>query len=278
MGTKIEAPKPRDYKQEMLDAMSAQESIQPRLLELERQYQPLYQKLQQDMMDRQMKYQLSSYESAIPEAARVSGLFSDAMAPVYSRMGEQAMSAYRTGLGSEVSGLYDTMLRSAQSDLSAGQSLTPEMQRQAQQSARAAMTARGLASGGQGVAAEVLNTYNMGIDRENRARQFAGSIYGTGQGNLQNAMSTYGNQMINQSAAYSPANLYGSAYGMSQGLGAQIFQPESQYNAQLVSANQQNQLQAQIANQQAKTGLTSGIMSMTGALGGGLLSNKNLFN
>jgi hypothetical protein len=48
MGSKkIKAPAPRDYRQEMMDAMSAQEAIQPRLLALEQQYTPLYQQLQQ---------------------------------------------------------------------------------------------------------------------------------------------------------------------------------------------------------------------------------------
>jgi hypothetical protein len=161
-------------------------------------------------------------------------------------------------------GLYDSLLSSASSDLSAGRGLTPEMNKQAQQAAREAMAARGL-SGNQAVAAEVLLNYGMGQDRQDRARQFAGNVYGFGQGNFQNAMATYGNQFLGQSAAYSPANLYNSAYGMSQGLGAQIFQPESQYNANLVTANQSNDLQARMATANNKS-------AMTGAVLGGVTS------
>ena len=260
--TRVEAPKPRDYKQEMLDAMAGQEAIQPRLLQLEAYYQPLYQKLQQDMMNRQMQYQLDSYGRIIPQAAALSGQFADAMAPIYGKMGEQSLTAYRQGLGSGTAGLYDTLLSQAQGDLAAGRELTPEMQKQSQQAAREAMAARGL-SGNQGIQAEVLNNYAYGTDRQNAARQFAGNVYGFGQGNFQNAMATYGQQLIGQSAAYSPANLYGSSYGMSQGLGSQIFQPESQYNANLVTANQSNDLQARMAT-------ASNRAAMTGSIFGGL--------
>jgi len=262
--TKVQAPKPRDYKQEMLDSMAGQEAIQPRLLALERQYQPLYQKMQQEMMDRQMEYQLDSYGKAIPKAAALSGQFADAMAPVYGKMGEQSLTAYRQGLGSGTAGLYDTLLGQAQGDLAAGRNLTPEMTRQANNAARQAMTARGL-SGNQGIQAEILNNYAYGTDRENASRQFAGNVYGMGQGNFQNAMATYGQQFLGQSAQYSPANLYNSAYGMSQGLGAQIFQPESQYNASLIGANQSNDLNARMATAANKSALT-------GALIGGVAS------
>ena len=262
--TKVEAPKPRDYKQEMLDAMAAQESIQPRLIQLERQYQPLYQKLQQDLMDRQMDYQLDSYGKAIPKAAALSGQFADAMAPIYGKMGEQSQMAYRQGMGSQTMGLYDTLLNQATGDLAAGRELTPEMNKMSQQAAREAMSARGL-SGNQAIMSEVLNNYSMGQDRQDRARQFAGNVYGFGQGNFQNAMAIYGNQLIGQSAQYSPAALYNSAYGMSQGLGAQIFQPESQYNANLVTANQSNEMQAKMATAANKAAITSAAI---GAVGG----------
>jgi hypothetical protein len=257
--TKVQAPKPRDYKQEMLDAMAGQEAIQPRLLQLERQYQPLYQRLQQEMMDRQMEYQLDSYGKAIPKAAALSGDFAKAMAPVYGEMGVMAQDAYRKGVGAPTMGLYDSLLSSASTDLSAGRGLTPEMNKQAQQAAREAMAARGL-TGNQGIMAEVLLNYGMGQDREDRARQFAGNVYGFGQGNFQNAMATYGQQFLGQSAAYTPANLYNSAYGMSQGLGSQIFQPESQYNANLVTANQSNEMQARMATASNKAAITGAII------------------
>lgn len=273
---KISAPAPRDYKQEMLDAMAGQEAIQPRLLQLERQYQPEYQKLQQEMMDRQMSYQLDSYGKAIPRSAELSGQFAQAMQPVYGQIGLAAQDAYRTGLGASTMGLYDKLNASANADLQSGRQLDPKQQQAAEQTARMAMAARGL-SGNQAVAQEVMNTYQMQNAREDRARQFAGQVYGIGQGNFQNAMATYGNSMLNQANAYSPANLYNSAYNMSQGLGAQIFNPESQYNANLVTANRKEAMDVKIANAQSKSALTSGLLGAAGAIGGAFLGNPALF-
>ena len=272
MGSKkIKAPPPRDYKQEMLDSMAGQEAIQPRLLALERQYQPQYQQLQQEMMDRQMQYQMDSYQKSIPQSAAISSQYATAMAPVYGQMGEQAMGAYRQGLGTEANSLYDTMMRGANEGLAAGRGLTPEMERESQQAARAAMAARGL-TGNQAVAQEVLGSYNMGQQREDRSRQYAGNMYGMAQNTFGAAMGTYGNQMIQQSAAYSPANLYGSAYGMSQGLGAQIFQPESQYNSALIGANRQEAMSVKMANQQASNAMSGSIIGGIATIGGAMIT------
>ena len=277
MGTKkISAPAPRDYKQELLDAMAGQEAIQPRLLELERQYQPQYQKLQQEMMDKQLQFQGESYGKFIPQAADLSSQYATAMSPVYGQIGEQSMQAYRQGVGADTMGLYDTMLSSAQSDLSAGRGLTPEMQKQAEQSARQAMAARGL-SGNQAVAQEVLNSYQLGGQREDRARQYAQGTYGLGVQNFQQAMATYGSQMLTQANAYSPANMYGTSYNMSQGLGAQIFQPESQYNSALIGANRQEAMSVKMANQQASNAFTNGLLGMGGAVVGGMATGGTGF-
>ena len=256
--------------------MAGQEAIQPRLLELERQYQPLYQKLQQEMMDRQMAFQMDSYGKAIPRSAELSGQYAQAMQPVFGQIGVSAQNAYRTGMGAPAMGLYDQLNASANTDLAAGRNLSPEQAQAAQQSARSAMAARGL-TGNQAVAQEVLNSYQMQDARENRARQFATGVYGIGQGNFQNAMATYGNSMLNQANAYSPANLYGNAYNMSQGLGAQIFNPESQYNSNLITANRKEAMDVQIANQQASNARTNGIIGAVGAIGGAMMGNPAMF-
>jgi len=277
MGSKkIKAPPPRDYKQEMLDAMAGQEAIQPRLLELERQYQPQYQKLQQEMMDNQLKFQAESYGKFIPQAAKLSSEYATAMSPVYGQIGEQSMQAYRQGMGAESMGLYDTMAQQAQEGLQAGSGLTAQMTQQSQQAARAAMAARGL-TGNQAVAQEVLGGYNMGMQREDRARQYAQGAYALGAQNFQQAIGTYGSQMLTQANAYSPANMYGSAYNMSQGLGAQIFQPESQYNSALIGANRQEAMSVKMANQQASNSFTNGLIGMGGAVLGGMAAGNSGF-
>lgn len=277
MGSKkISAPPPRDYAQEMKDAINAQIEIQPKLLASEREYQPQYQKLQQEMMDNQLKFQAESYGKFIPQAAELSSQYATAMSPVYGQIGEQAMGAYRQGVGAQAMGLYDTMNQQAMEGLQAGSGLTAQMTQQSQQAARAAMAARGL-TGNQAVAQEVLGGYNMGMQREDRARQYAGSMYQQGQQNFQQAMGTYGNQMLTQANAYSPANMYGTAYNMSQGLGAQIFQPESQYNSALIGANRQEAMSVKMANQQASNAFTNSLIGMGGAVVGGMATGGTGF-
>ncbi len=256
--------------------MSAQEAIQPRLLALEQQYTPEYLKLQEQGIG----YGTQAMGRLLGQAQGVSaGLQSDFLgmqAPLYGQVGQAAQTAYRQTLDPQAMGLYNSLMQSAQTDLSAGRNLTPQMQQLAQQTARQAMAARGL-SGNQAVAQEVLNSYQLQDAREARARQFAGSMYDAGTAQANTAMTMYGQPLMTQMAGYSPASLVQGGAGMYGSMGAKLFEPESQYNAALITANQQNQMQAQMANAQSRAGLMSGLMGMAGMMGGGLLSNPNLF-
>jgi hypothetical protein len=273
---KIQAPTPRSYLQEMQDAMSAQEAIQPRLLALERQYAPLYQQLQNENQIRGMQYMQDAYGQSIPRSAQLSQQYADAMQPAFAGIGTSARNAYNATLDPSVSGLMGALGTQATADLERGTALSPEEQQQSQQAARMAMAARGL-SGNQAVAQEVLNNYNLGQARQNQARQFAGSVYGMGQQSAQQAMSMYGNTMLNAAQNFSPASMYTNTANMNQGLGAQLFQPESQYNAGLITANRKEAMDVQIANQQSSNAMRSGLMSMVGSVAGAAMGNPALF-
>lgn len=271
MGSKkVKAPTPRDYKQEMMDAMSAQEAIQPRLLELERQYTPLYQQLQNENQMRGMQMMQDAYGASIPRSAELSQQYAEAMQPALAGIGTSARNAYNATLDPSVSGLMGTLGQQATADLARGTALSPEEQQQSQQAARMAMAARGL-SGNQAIAQEVLNNYNLGRARQDQARAFAGSVYGLGQQAAQQSMSMYGNTMLGAAQNFSPAAMYGTTANMQQGLGAQIFQPESQYNAQMITANRKEAMDAQIANAQSSNGLMSGVLGAVGTIGGAML-------
>ena len=259
-----------------MDAMSAQEAIQPRLLALERQYTPLYQQLQNENQVRGMQYMQDAYAQSIPRSAQLSQQYAEAMQPALAGIGTSARNAYNATLDPSVSGLMGTLGQQATADLERGTALSPEEQKQSEQAARMAMAARGL-SGNQAVAQEVLNNYNLGQARQNQARQFAGSVYGMGQQSAQQAMSMYGNTMLGAAQNFSPAAMYGTTANMNQGLGAQIFQPESQYNAQLITANRKEAMDAQIANAQSSNAMRSGLMGMVGAIGGAAMGNPALF-
>ncbi len=246
--------------------MNAQEAIQPRLLALERQYTPLYQQLQNESQIRGMQYMQDAYAQSIPRSAQLSQEYAEAMQPAFAGIGTSARNAYNATLDPSVSGLMATLGQQATADLARGTALSAEEQKQSQQAARLAMAARGL-SGNQAIAQEVLNDYNLGQARQNAARQFAGSVYGMGQGAAQQAMSMYGSSMIGAAQNFSPAAMYSNVANMNQGLGAQLFQPESQYNAQLITANRKEAMDAQIANAQSSSAKTSAGIGAVATIG-----------
>jgi len=236
----ISAPPPRSYLGEMQDALKSQSAIQGNLLSLENQYTPEYQKLQNQALTGQIQNLGQLYGNAGRYSQGLQTDYLGMQMPLYNQIGQQSIGAYQQGLGSQTMGLYDTMQLQAREGLDAGYGLTPEMQRQAQQSARAAMTARGLAGGNQGIAQEVLNSYALGQQRYQQSLANAQGAYNLGVGQFGQAMNTYGTPMMQQMQAYSPASLLGQSVAGYQSLGAKIFQPESQYNAGVYGANQSN--------------------------------------
>lgn len=277
MGSKkVSAPAPRSYLDELNSSLTGQEGVQDRVLSLERRFTPQWQDVQNENQLRGMGLLQGAYGQAIPLSAKLSQDYADAMRPVYAGIGASARTAYDATLDPSVSGLLSTLGKQAGDDLSRGTALSPEEQKQSEQAARLAMAARGL-TGNQAVAQEVLNNYNLGQARQNQARSFAGSVYGLGQNAALSSMNMYGTPMLNAAQNFSPTSLYGTTATLQQGLGPQLFQPESQYNAQLITANRKEQMDAQIANAQSRNAFTSGLMGMAGSLGGGFLGNAGLF-
>ena len=278
MGSKVKAPPPRSYLNEMQDTLKAQAGIQPQLLALERQYTPQWQQLQKENLLGGMNMMTDLYGQALPQSEKLSQQILGSQGKLYGDVGAMSRSAYEQTLDPTTAGLYSSLAGQAASGLASGRNLSDQEMRMAQGSARAAMASRGMQMGNQAIAAEVLNSYNLSNAREDRARQFAGQVYGIGQGNAQQAMSMYGQPLMTQLGAVSPTGLIGQSGQFNQGLGAKLFQPESQYNANLISANRQEEMQAKIANQQAQAGMISAGIGAIGMMGGGLLGNAGLFS
>ena len=272
MGSKVKAPAPRSYMDEMQSALNAQAGIQGNLINLERKYTPQWQQLQQENLMGAMGNINALYGSAIPQSEALQNQMLASQGRVYGGVGAQARNAYNATLDPTTAGLYSTMAGQAAQGLASGRNLSDQETRMAQGAARAAMAARGMQSGNQAIAAEVLNSYNLANAREDRARQFATNMYGIGAQNATQAMSMYGQPLMSQLGAVSATGLVGQAGGYNAGLGAKLFQPESQYNAALITANRQEQMQAQIANQQAQAGMISAGIGALGAVATGGLS------
>lgn len=266
-------PPPRSYLGEMREALSAQTQVLPQIMDAERAMQPAYRQLQEEALMGQMGSLERLYDAYRPMAARQSAANLTAMAPVYQQAAAGARDTYMAGMVPGQSGLLTTMMSQAQRDLDLGRRLDPEAQSYAEQAARRAMAARGL-TGNQAVQQEVLNTYQMGQAREDRARQYAGSVFGLGQGVTNMAAQTYGNTLL--SNVMSPSGMMGAAGTMMSAQGPQFAQAESQYLAGVKGQEYNTAAQANMAKAQALAGIGSGFMSMAGSLGGGALSNPNI--
>lgn len=269
MGSKVKTPPPRDYYGEMKGAMEAQYRLAPQMMEYERSLIPQWQALQREQMKGQADNLKTFYRDVMGDSANLmtqyGTTFSNAMAPI----AQGSRTAYESSLGGGAD-LQNMMRTQAMSDLSYGSGLTPEMQTQAEQMSRAASSARGLTNTNRGVANEVLTGYKLGQERQDRARTFANTVLGSDVTMAGNAYAQYGSPLIQSGlGALSPMGLATQAMTYNQNLGPTYLQPESQYSANLVSANQNMALQAAVANAQNKNAMITGAMSMFGNMGQG---------
>jgi len=261
----IKAPPSRSYYGEMQEALASQRRILPDIAAAEREAMPMYRQLQEKSLMGQLGTMENLYGRYAPAGAALSQQSLNAMAPAYQQAAGMARDTYLSGMTQGTQGLLSTMTSQAQNDLNAGRSLTPQMEAIAQQSARAAMAARGL-TGNQAVAQEVLNSYKIGNEREDRARLYAGSVYGLNANLSDRAAATYGAPIL--SNVMSPGSLMGAASGMVGAQGPQFVQPESQYMAGVMGQQYSTQAQVNIARAQAQAGLQSGILSGLGSIAG----------
>jgi hypothetical protein len=264
----ISAPNNRSYYGEMSGALDAQRAILPDIAGAEREAMPMYRQLQEESLMGQLGTMGNLYERYAPAGAAISQYNLAHMAPAYQQASGMARDTYMAGMAPGSAGLLSTAMGQAQRDLDAGASLTPQMQTIAQQSARAAMAARGL-TGNQAVGQEILNSYRLGTAREDRARQYAGSVYGLGAGIADRSAATYGAPIL--SNVMSPGSLLGASSGMVGAQGPQFVQPESQYMAGVMGQQYSTQAQVNIARAQAQAGLQSGILSGLGSVAGAYL-------
>lgn len=264
----IQAPPARSYYGEMEGALNAQRRILPGIADAEREAMPMYRQLQEESLMGQLGTMGNLYEKFAPAGAAISQYNLNNMAPAYQQAAGMARDTYMAGMAPGSSGLLSTSMSQAQRDLDAGVELTPQMQTLAQQSARAAMAARGL-TGGQAVGQEVLNSYRMGLAREDRSRQYAGGVYGLGAAVADRSAATYGAPVL--SNVMSPGSLLGAASGMVGAQGPQFVNPESQYMAGVMGQQYSTQAQVNIARAQAQAGLQSGILSGLGSIAGAYL-------
>jgi hypothetical protein len=159
--------------------------------------------------------------------------------------------------------LLEALNAEALANVKAGTGLNPAQERYALQVARRGMSERGLGMSNQGLIADVLGTYRLGIERQQTA--------------LQNANATLA---LNKSFTADPfqavlgrqGQAFGAAIGQQQfasgfagNIGPRLFTGESQYMADMQGSNQQTAAAYAAAQAQVKSGIMSGVSSLVGS-------------
>ena len=264
----VDAPAPRNYAQETADTLRTQLELAPERYAAEAQFAPRYQALQLDLLRQATPELLALYKEQIAptmgevEAAARSRSRAGDIADI-ARLGPQAREAMR-GAAPEQTQIADILAQNATSNLLAGSRLTPEQQRMAQQQARIASSARGMAQGPQAAFQEALRSQLMGAGVQQQRQQQA-------MGALQAGQNVYGD--VFQQVLGRPSQAFAGSQGFlgqAQGFNpGQLFNPESAYAQNLFAGNQQTQMAANAAGASATSGLIGAGLGALGSIGGG---------
>jgi hypothetical protein len=267
----VDAPAPRNYAQETADTLRTQLELAPQKYAAEAQFAPKYQALQLDLLRQATPELLKMYKEQIAptmgevEAAARSRSRAGDIADI-AMLGPQARAAIR-GAAPEQAQIADILAQNATSGLLAGSRLTPEQQRMAQQQARIASSARGMAQGPQATFNEALRSQLVGAGLQQQRQQQAMGALQAGQG-------VYGD--VFQQVLGRPSQAFAGSQGFlgqAQGFNpGQLFNPESAYAQNIYAGNQQTQMAANAAGASATSGLIGGGLGALGSIGGGLFS------
>ena len=270
---KTKVQRPPSYSQMMNYNLDAQSGIQNKLLGLESEYRPRYQTLQEQTLARQLYGGDGTY-GYIDQLTRAN----EALAGVQDKAARTYMGtlagltpmARSMMLTPQAAAMQQSLMSQAQAGIDAGTGLTAQDSRQAFQTANQAMAMRGM-SGRQAVAAGVLSNYGLGLQRQDRARQFAGNVISQDTALQSAAMQMAGGAMGQYNAG---GAFMGQANQMLGQYQPQIFQPESQMGAQAQGMQYQHNMGVAMAKQQSQANMLSSL----GALGSFAAMNPNLFS
>jgi len=269
----VDAPPPRNYAQETADTLRTQLELAPKKYAAEAEFAPKYQALNIDLLKKATPELLALYREQIAPtmgeveaAARARSRAGD-IADI-ARLGPQAREAIR-GASPEQARIADILAANATSNLLAGGQLTPEQQRMAQQQARIASTARGMAQGPQAAFQEALRSQMVGAGLQQQRQQQAIGALQAGQG-------VYGD--VFQQVLGRPSQAFAGSQGFlgqAQGFNpGQLFNPESAYAQNIYAGNQQAIGAANAAGASATGSLLGGLFSGLGAVGGGFAAGR----
>lgn len=174
--TKVRQPPPRDPSEEYRQTLDTQIEYAPKLLALERQYAPLYAQLEMDTLAQTMPQLTQLYAQYMPELAAAEAQNRRAMIEGDLQTIKDYSDDVRMAVDPQREQLLSALATRAEEDLALGSSISPEMQRDFEQSVRAGQAARGFGYGANDIAAEAAFTAGQRDAMRNQRSQFAANI------------------------------------------------------------------------------------------------------
>jgi hypothetical protein len=251
------------YEAELMGAPRVQARAIPQAIDLERGIMGDLQSYYFDTLGSSTGRLQSFYDSMEGSSVRNQGRYGNALLGMYGSMGANATQQAIAGLDPNARRNYELMQQQGADELALGTQLSQQETDIAQGAARAAATARGLTFSRQGGDLEILNTYQMGQQRQAQRRQYAAGALQTAQGMQQYGAQAYLSPAMQGSSLYSIPGMIQGAEGAMSGYGPRVLQPESQYLTDI----RQSRIQAQMATQQANATRSAGMMSGLATLG-----------
>lgn len=253
------------YEAELMGAPRVQARAIPQAISLERGIMPELQSYYFDTLGSSASQLQAFYDQMQGQTIASQGQYGSALAGMYGQMGAASTQAAIDSMDPDARRNYLMMQQQAADDLALGTQLNQQETDIAQGAARAAAEARGLQFSRQGSDLEILNTYNMGQQRQAQRRQYAGAALQTAQGVQQYGAQAYLSPAMQSSSIYSLPGLISGAESAMGGYGARVLQPESQYLGDIRNARLQMQMAAQQANATRSAGIMGGIATLGAA-------------
>ena len=267
MGTKIKAPKARNYGQEMRDTLQAQIDLAPQLFGAEQQFRGKYAQLDMDIAEKMAPQLLDLYESSQLRLGEMDREQLDLQRggdiAAIEKYGGRARAAIDAA-NPEQAALLKELNAQAMGDLQLGGQLNAGEQRIINQSARGAQAARGFGYGINDAAIESWAQLQGSEQKRQQRQGFAQSMVGINQATKADPFMA----ILGRPSSMNPM-MGGGVVGQAQGFNpGAMFSPESQYAGDIYNQNYQGQLAARTASAKNRASLIgAGIGAMGQAAG-----------
>lgn len=281
MGTKVSAPPPRNYGQETRDTLQAQIDLNPALLRSEQETRPGWTDLE-----------LQSTRDALFGTGSNRGLIAlyEDIEPRLSRLSAEGQSRQRAADLADVESYGPTVQRALRAadpakyalldelnsqslaELRSGSRLSSSEQREVEQYVRAGQSARGMGLGPADVYSEAMTLGSAGRELAERRKRNAMALVQMNQGvSADPYLAILGRP---SSALGQSASVAGQGMSLLDSLGPRMFQPESQYGADLYEGNYQGALAARTATAANRGSMFGGLLGALGSLGGAAIRRR----